>query len=76
MVVAYVLITANTGDADRLKRDVAAVDGVTDVHIVAGDVDLIARVEVEDTPAVKDVVVTAVQSIDGVAETRTYLTMD
>jgi DNA-binding Lrp family transcriptional regulator len=76
MVIAYVMIKANTGEADRLKREVDDIDGVEDVRIVAGDVDLIGKVEV-DTPAdVKDVAATAIQGIRGVESTQTYIAME
>jgi DNA-binding Lrp family transcriptional regulator len=76
MVTAYVMVKAHTGDADRLKRAIEDVEGVQSASIVAGDVDLIAKVQV-DTPAeVKDVSATNIQSIDGVEDTQTYIAMD
>ena len=76
MVVAYVMIKVYTGEADRLKSEIEAIDGVTSAHIVAGDVDFIAKVEV-DTPAeVKDVAATHIQSIEGVEDTQTYIAME
>jgi DNA-binding Lrp family transcriptional regulator len=76
MVTAYILVKANTGEADRLLDDVLDVEGVADAHIVAGDVDLIAKVAVETPSAVKDAAATGIQSTDGVESTETYLTMD
>jgi DNA-binding Lrp family transcriptional regulator len=76
MVVAYIMVKANTGEADRLKRDISAVPGVVSAHIVAGDVDVIARVDVETPAAVKEVAATEIQNIDGVEDTRTYIAME
>jgi DNA-binding Lrp family transcriptional regulator len=76
MVTAYVLVKANTGEADRLHREVSAVDGVVDAHIVAGDVDLIAKVDVGSPGEVKEVAASGFQSIDGVESTETYIGMD
>jgi DNA-binding Lrp family transcriptional regulator len=76
MVIAYVTIKANTGEADRLKQEVADVEGVLDVHIVAGDVDLIAKIEVDTPGDVKDVAASAVQGIRGVESTQTYIAME
>ncbi len=70
------MVKAHTGEADRLKREIAAIDGVENVHIVAGDVDLIAVVEVESPAAVKDVAATYIQAIEGVETTQTYVAMD
>jgi DNA-binding Lrp family transcriptional regulator len=76
MVKAYVMVKARTGDADRLKADIEAVEGVESAHIVAGDVDLIATVDVASPAEVKDVAATHIQAIDGVEDTQTYIAMD
>ncbi len=76
MVVAYIMIKANTGQADRLKREIRDIDGVRAVHIVAGDVDLIAKVEVDSTPDVKDIVASKVRKTPGVEGTQTYIAME
>jgi len=76
MVVAYVMIKVYTGDADRLKGDIEAIDGITAAHIVAGDVDFIAKVEVETPAEVKDIAATQIQEIEGVEDTQTYIAMD
>jgi len=76
MVTAYVMVKAHTGDADRLRNEIEAIDGVTEAHIVAGDVDLIAKVSVDTPAAVKDVAATHVQDIEGVESTQTYIAMD
>ena len=76
VVVAYVMVKANTGEADRLKTDILNVDGVRDANIVAGDVDLIVTVEVDAPARVKDIAATEIQGIDGVEDTQTYIAMD
>lgn len=76
MVTAYVLVKANTGEAERLRRAIAACNGVEEVFIIAGDVDLIARATVASPPEVKSLVADELQSIDGVADTTTYFAMD
>jgi len=69
------MVKAYTGDADRLLEQLEAIDGVERAHIVAGDVDLIAVVDV-DTPAeVKDVAADTIRDIDGVSDTQTYVAM-
>jgi DNA-binding Lrp family transcriptional regulator len=76
MVRAYVMIKANTGEADRLKSNIETLDGVRDVHIVAGDVDLIATVDVDEPAEVKEIAATGVQGVDGVESTQTYIAME
>jgi len=76
MVVAYVMVKAHTGEADRLKNDIEAIDGVVSAHIVAGDVDIIAKVDVDSPADVKDIAATTIQNLDGVEDTRTYVAME
>lgn len=76
MVHAYVMVKAHTGEADRLREAIEAISGVERAHVVAGDVDIIALVDVENPAAVKDVVASEIQSIDGVGTTQTYVAMD
>jgi DNA-binding Lrp family transcriptional regulator len=74
VVVAYVMVKAHTGDADRLRDDTVTIDGVVSAHIVAGDVDIIAKVEVDSPADVKDVA-KGIRDLDGVENTRTYVAM-
>jgi len=76
MVRAYVMVKAHTGEADRLRAAIEEVPGVESAHIVAGDVDLIAVVDVDSPAGVKDVAATQIQGIDGVEDTQTYIAMD
>ncbi|WP_435359120.1 Lrp/AsnC family transcriptional regulator [Haloarchaeobius sp. DFWS5] len=75
-VTAYIMIKANTGEADRLRDNVEAIDGVVSAYIVAGDVDIIAKVTVETPGEVKDIAATQIQGIRGVEDTQTYIAMD
>jgi DNA-binding Lrp family transcriptional regulator len=76
MVVAYVMVKAYTGEADRLKEEIEGISGVVSAHIVAGDVDIIAKMEVDSPADVKQVSATEIQNIDGVEDTRTYVAME
>ncbi|NEU55874.1 Lrp/AsnC family transcriptional regulator [Halorussus sp. MSC15.2] len=76
MVTAYVMVKANTGEADRLKNSILDLDGVVDAHIVAGDVDIIAKLDVDSPADVKGIAANGIQSIEGVEGTQTYIAMD
>lgn len=75
MVVAYVMVKAHTGEAGRLRDDIEAIDGVVSAHIVAGDIDIIAKVDVDSPAEVKDIAADAIQALDGVEDTHTYIAM-
>lgn len=76
MVTAYVMVKANTGEADRLKSEMVDLEGVESVNIVAGDVDFIVKVTVDQPAQVKTIVADHIQAIDGVEDTQTYISMD
>jgi DNA-binding Lrp family transcriptional regulator len=76
MVRAYVTVKARTGEADRLRDEIRSTDGVERAHIVAGDIDFIAVVDVDSPAEVKDVAATHIQGIEGVEDTQTYIAMD
>jgi DNA-binding Lrp family transcriptional regulator len=76
MVTAYVLIKANVPSVDRIRDTVAELDGVVDAHIVAGDIDLIAKVEVDSPAAVRETVASGVLTINGVESTQTHMAME
>lgn len=75
MVTGYILVKANTSDADRVKGEIEAIDGVTMTHIVAGDVDFIVKIEVETPSEVKDIAASGISTISGVENTQTYIAM-
>ena len=76
MVTAYVMVKANTGEANRLKNEILDIGGIADAHIVAGDVDIIAKLDVESPAEVKDIAAGGIQNIEGVEDTQTYIAMD
>ncbi|MGM0604377.1 MAG: Lrp/AsnC ligand binding domain-containing protein [Halobacteriota archaeon] len=76
MVHAYVMVKTEAGTSEDLIGLVRDLTPVTEAHIVAGVHDLIVEVE---TAAVYDVLKTAaseIQSFDGVADTKTYISID
>jgi len=75
MVTAYVMVKANTGEIKRLRESINGVGAVGSCHIVAGDVDLIAKLRTDDPDGVLDVVGEEILGLSGVEDTRTYLTM-
>ncbi|GAA0207930.1 Lrp/AsnC family transcriptional regulator [Halobaculum roseum] len=75
MVVAYVMVKAASGDADRIRESIRELEGVTEAHIVAGDMDFVVKVDVADPTEVKRVAADGIQGISGVEDTRTYIAM-
>ena len=76
MVIAYVMVKARTGKAGRLCDEIGAIDGVVSANIVAGDVDIIAKAEVDSSGEIKRIATDEIQTLDGVEDTHTYVAMD
>lgn len=76
VVTAYVTIKANTSDVKQLRNTIRDADSVDSCHIVAGDVDLIAKLHAEDPDGVLAAVGEQMLGLDGVEDTQTYLAMD
>ncbi len=76
MGTAYVMVKASTGDVDRLKAEMAAVDDAVErVNVVAGDVDYIVTLRVDGPSDVK-AVAASIHEMAGIEDTRTYIAMD
>ncbi|SDY50737.1 Lrp/AsnC ligand binding domain-containing protein [Halobellus clavatus] len=76
MPTAYVLVTASSGDVDRLKPAIEAADEVVEhVSVVAGDVDYVVKTQIDD-PAELKTVATTVHELDGIENTQTYIAKD
>lgn len=75
MVTAYVMIKANTSDVKQLRDTIRRIDAVNSCHIVAGDVDLIAKLHADNPDGVLEVVGEKMLPLGGVENTQTYLAM-
>ncbi|QZX98480.1 Lrp/AsnC family transcriptional regulator [Halobaculum rubrum] len=76
MVHAFVMVKVS-GDADTsaVADAISGVETVTEAHVVAGDFDVVAEVDAPDMYTVLDTVADAVRGVDGVIDTRTYVSM-
>lgn len=76
MVHAFVMVKADSGDAESVLDAVLAVGGITEAHIVAGDFDIIAEIEVEEVYDVLGTAATDIRSIEAVVDTKTYVALE
>ncbi|MFB6111593.1 MAG: Lrp/AsnC family transcriptional regulator [Halobacteriaceae archaeon] len=75
MVYAYVMVKTAAGESESLRDELAAVDGVGEAHIVAGNWDLIIEVEGGEMGDVLHAVVGTIQGYEGVEDTKTYISL-
>jgi DNA-binding Lrp family transcriptional regulator len=73
VITAVVLITAERGALPDLGQTLAAVDGVSEVYSVTGDIDFIAMVRAREHEELADIVTRRIAQIPGVARTATHV---
>ncbi|HLS73489.1 MAG TPA: Lrp/AsnC ligand binding domain-containing protein [Actinomycetaceae bacterium] len=73
MLTAIVLIHADVARVPEVAREVAELEGISEVYSVTGDVDLIAVARVARHEDLADVVADRVGKVEGVRNTRTYI---
>jgi DNA-binding Lrp family transcriptional regulator len=73
MITAIVFVKADVARIPEVAEAIVALDGVSEVYSVTGQVDLIAMVRVRDHDAVADVVADRLNKVPGVLETETHI---
>ncbi len=71
MVRAYVLIQTDSGKAADVANDIKGIAGVISTEAVTGPYDVIVFCEAEDVDALGQLVVTAIQPVEGIVRTLT-----
>jgi DNA-binding Lrp family transcriptional regulator len=75
MVHAVVMVETGAAKSTEILDDITALDGVLEAHVVAGDFDVIVEVEADEVYEVLETASTQIQGIDGVSDTRTYVSL-
>ncbi|WP_121820616.1 Lrp/AsnC family transcriptional regulator [Halostella salina] len=75
MVHAFIMVKTAAGQSEELLAAVRELGQVDEAHIVAGDYDLITEVDVEEVYDVLHTASSGIQKLDGVADTKTYISM-
>jgi DNA-binding Lrp family transcriptional regulator len=76
MVRAYIMVKTAAGKSEDLLERTRGLDGIEEAHIVAGKYDIIVEVTAEEVYDVLHSVATSIRDLDGVADTRTYITLE
>jgi DNA-binding Lrp family transcriptional regulator len=76
MVHAFIMVQTDAGKSEALLADVTQLDGVAEAHIVAGDFDIIVEVDTEEVYEVLHTASSDIQDLDGVADTKTYISLE
>ena len=76
MVHAFIMVKTAAGKSEELLSSITDVEAVSNAHIVAGNYDIIAEVDAQEVYDVLKAVSSGIQNLDGVTDTKTYITMD
>lgn len=73
MITAIVFVNAEVSQIPEVAEAIAAIDGVSEVYSVTGQIDLVAMVRVRDHEQVAAVVADRLNKVPGVLETETHI---
>ena len=76
MAIAFLLISSETGVESQLLKELREINGVSEVHVVYGVYDLIAKVEADSMDDLKLAITKRIRSLDHVHATLTLLVAD
>lgn len=73
MVTALVQIRCDVHRIPEVAEAVAAIEGVSEVYSVTGDIDLVAIVRVREHDELADVIPGRINVVDGILSTQTHI---
>lgn len=76
MTHAYVNVILDAGTVSEAAREIAASDAVSAAHVVTGEYDIIAQLELDDRGDLPDVVLEEIHSVAGVVNTVTNVAFE
>jgi DNA-binding Lrp family transcriptional regulator len=73
MPSAYVLINTNVGTEQGLLKELKKIDSVKDAKIVMGEYDIIATIDCETFPQLKNCINNQVRYLENISSTMTLM---
>ncbi|GAA3665051.1 Lrp/AsnC ligand binding domain-containing protein [Nocardioides ginsengisoli] len=73
MITAIVFVQAETARIPEVAEAIAALEGVSEVYSVTGQIDLIALVRVSSHDDIATVVADRLNKVEGVVDTETHI---
>jgi DNA-binding Lrp family transcriptional regulator len=73
VITAIVFINAEVSQIPEVAEAIAALDGVSEVYSVTGEIDLIALVRVREHDEIAEVVPGGINKVPGVLATETHI---
>lgn len=76
MIDAYVNAVVDAGAVSAAANEIADVDAVSTVHVVTGEHDIVAQVDLDDPDDLPAVVADEIHTVTGVADTVTNVAFE
>jgi DNA-binding Lrp family transcriptional regulator len=73
VITAIVFVQADVSQIGEVAEQIAALDGVSEVYSVTGEIDLVAMVRVRDHEQIAAIVADKVNKVPGVLGTETHI---
>jgi DNA-binding Lrp family transcriptional regulator len=73
VITAIVFVNADVARIPEVAEEIAALEGVSEVYSVTGQIDLIAMIRVKDHDAIAATVADRLNKVDGVVSTETHI---
>jgi DNA-binding Lrp family transcriptional regulator len=73
LITAIVFVKADVARIPEVAEQIAALEGVSEVYSVTGDIDLIAMVRVREHDEIATVVADRLNKVPGVSSTQTHI---
>lgn len=75
MVHAFIMMKTGAGRSEHVITELQELPGVTEAHVIAGDFDVIAEIDTSEVYEVLEMASDTIQRIEGVVDTRTYISL-
>lgn len=76
MVYAFILVKTGPGASPGVLESVGEIDSIVEAHVVAGEFDVILEIDAEAVEDIISFVSGEIQLLDGVLDTKTYVSLD
>lgn len=73
MVTAIVLLNVDRDKVNAVAEKLAGMDGITEVHSVAGQYDLVAIIRVKDNEGLAELVTNHMLKVQGITRSQTLI---
>jgi len=73
MKAAFVLVKCELGRVSEVAKAIIEIDGVSEVHSITGDHDLLVKLYAEDYETFGELIPGLLQKVEGIRETSTML---